>query len=571
MTNPGRVRSSLTSATKSLRGVMLAFCAMVFTIGAAQADVTLRVEARPPGSDPKIYAAVTNGGVPVTGLTSGAFSISIDAGATAAPQTFATPSGNLSIVFAMDYSGSVTTNFRGAMEDAVVNFITAMEDADKAAIVKFNAANPNKASVVQPFTTTDASGTSTLTTAARTDYPDPGNGTNIYDALILSLQQITSPPSPLPSGPKAVVLISDGVDTASVSDLNDVIAAANAAGIPVFTIGVGNFIGSGETNLQTIAAQTSAEYAAGTNATTIQAAYNNVDALLNNEYVLTRPAASVNGGLCTHTITVSVTGHGSNSGTFDTCTPVYAPDLLGMTVAEAQSELTGWQTTYGTPNGKTLNYGTATTASSTVVPVGRIISQTPAVGTEVTSTQTVNVVVSTGPAPANVPNVVGLTQAAATTAITNAQLVVGTVTQQSSTTVAAGIVLSQTPTAGASGVLEGAAVNLVVSSGALVPNVVGSAQAAAQTAITGAGLTVGTVTQNSSSTVAAGSVISQTPTANSSVAPGTAVNLVVSSGAPPSTGGGGGGGGGGGATGFFDLLAGLGLAALARRKRKASL
>ena len=44
-----------------------------------------------------------------------------------------------------------------------------------------------------------------------------------------------------------------------------------------------------------------------------------------------------------------------------------------------------------------------------------------------------------GPAPVLVPNVVGLTQAAATTAITGAGLVVGTVTTQASATVAAGM------------------------------------------------------------------------------------------------------------------------------------
>ena len=74
----------------------------------------------------------------------------------------------------------------------------------------------------------------------------------------------------------------------------------------------------------------------------------------------------------------------------------------------------------------------------------------------------VNLVVSTGPAPVTVPNVVNLTQAAATTAITTAGLVVGTVTQQSSATVPAGSVISQNPAAGTS-VAAGSAVNLVVS------------------------------------------------------------------------------------------------------------
>jgi MBG domain (YGX type)/PASTA domain/Bacterial Ig-like domain (group 3)/Dockerin type I domain len=63
-----------------------------------------------------------------------------------------------------------------------------------------------------------------------------------------------------------------------------------------------------------------------------------------------------------------------------------------------------------------------------------------------------------------------------------------------------------------------------------VPNVVGETQAAASSAITGAGLAVGNVTTASSSTVAAGSVISETPAAGTQVATASSVNLVVSSG-----------------------------------------
>jgi sugar lactone lactonase YvrE len=71
-----------------------------------------------------------------------------------------------------------------------------------------------------------------------------------------------------------------------------------------------------------------------------------------------------------------------------------------------------------------------------------------------------------------VPNVAGATQAAATIAITGAGLVVGTVTRQSSSTVAAGLVMSESPAAGTSVVAQ-SAVNLVVSSGQLVGDVNG--------------------------------------------------------------------------------------------------
>jgi hypothetical protein len=132
--------------------------------------------------------------------------------------------------------------------------------------------------------------------------------------------------------------------------------------------------------------------------------------------------------------------------------------------------------------------------------------------------------------------VVGLSQAAAETAITDAGLVVGTVTTQNSDTVPAGAVISQNPTA-LTEVAPGSAVDLVVSDGPAlvpVPDVVGLSQAAAGTAITNAGLVVGTVTSQNSSTVSAGDVISQNPTAATGVAPGSAVDLWVSDGpAPP--------------------------------------
>jgi hypothetical protein len=111
------------------------------------------------------------------------------------------------------------------------------------------------------------------------------------------------------------------------------------------------------------------------------------------------------------------------------------------------------------------------------------------------------------------------------------------VTMQSSASVASGSVISESPAAGTS-VASGSAVNLTVSSGPAmvpVPNVVGNTQAVATTTITGAGLIVGTVTMQSSASVASGIVISESPAAATSVASGSAVSLVVSSGASTST------------------------------------
>ena len=81
-----------------------------------------------------------------------------------------------------------------------------------------------------------------------------------------------------------------------------------------------------------------------------------------------------------------------------------------------------------------------------------------------------------------VPNVVGVTQVLATTAITNAGLVVGAVTQQSSASVPAGNVISQAPPAGSS-VATGSAVDLVVSTGAANAALPGNPSNPASTAI----------------------------------------------------------------------------------------
>ena len=132
-----------------------------------------------------------------------------------------------------------------------------------------------------------------------------------------------------------------------------------------------------------------------------------------------------------------------------------------------------------------------------------------------------------------VPNVVGDTPADAELAIGAVGMTVGTISMQLSATVAAGNVISQSPTMSNFGYPSGTAVNLVVSAGAtgiLVPNVVGDTQAAASTAILAAGLTVGSVTTASSNTIAAGDVISESPAAGTGVLSGTAVSLVISSG-----------------------------------------
>jgi beta-lactam-binding protein with PASTA domain len=199
------------------------------------------------------------------------------------------------------------------------------------------------------------------------------------------------------------------------------------------------------------------------------------------------------------------------------------PDVTGQAQAVAEAAITA----------ASFTVGAVTTAHSDTVAAGNVISQSPVGGTAATSGTAVNIVVSLGQP--IVPDVTGQAQAAAEAAITAASFTVGTVTTAHSDTVTAGNVISQSPPSGTAAA-SGTAVSIVVSlDQPIVPDVTGQAQAAAEAAITAASFTVGTVTTAHSDTVAAGNVISQSPTSGTAAASGTAVNMVVSLGANPRT------------------------------------
>jgi hypothetical protein len=84
------------------------------------------------------------------------------------------------------------------------------------------------------------------------------------------------------------------------------------------------------------------------------------------------------------------------------------------------------------------------------------------------------------------------------------------------------------------GAYEGAGLPPLPPAVVLVPNVVNQTQSAAQSAITSAGLVVGTISQAYSSTVSNGRVISQNPVGNSTAVVGASVDLTISKGPPPS-------------------------------------
>lgn len=131
-----------------------------------------------------------------------------------------------------------------------------------------------------------------------------------------------------------------------------------------------------------------------------------------------------------------------------------------------------------------------------------------------------------------VPDLVGKTQAEATTQLSSVGLKLVVTGQATSNSIPVGSIVSETPTPGVK-VRKGSSVGVTVSTGkpqAGVPTLTGLTLDQATSSIATAGLVVGTVTHQNNSAFPANAVISQTPAAGTQVVLGSAVNLVVSSG-----------------------------------------
>lgn len=165
------------------------------------------------------------------------------------------------------------------------------------------------------------------------------------------------------------------------------------------------------------------------------------------------------------------------------------------------------------------------------VAAGVVISTDPTAGTRVERRAQIDTVVSAGPQTYAMPNVVGLPQDAASSALVGAHLAVGSVTGEYSDTVDSGRVVSAGAEAG-SQVVHDTAVDLVVSMGpapVAVTDCTGRSAADARSTLEAAGFTV-TTEEKPSADVEAGKVISQDP-ASGQLQAGSEIHLVVSSGA----------------------------------------
>jgi beta-lactam-binding protein with PASTA domain/predicted Ser/Thr protein kinase len=164
-------------------------------------------------------------------------------------------------------------------------------------------------------------------------------------------------------------------------------------------------------------------------------------------------------------------------------------------------------------------------AFSDTVPKGRVIETTPPGGTTIDRGSTVILQVSRGREQAEVPDVVGQSEANARSEIEGAGLRVGKVTEKASEE-ESGTVIEQTPAAGES-VDRGEAVDLVVARGVPVPDVVDSTEEEATATLEDAGFEVRVREQTVTDPAQDGVVLEQSPAADEERRQGSRVTIVV--------------------------------------------
>jgi VWFA-related protein len=163
-------------------------------------------------------------GQPVLGLRGEDFHIS-ESGRKQAVTFFSGERRPLRIALALDISVSMM-NKMTEVSDALRHFIDLLEPADEIMVITFS----GTLHVDQDFT----SDRELLERVFSRLHPD--QGTSLYDAAIEAIRRV----APGPAESKAVVLVTDGVDTSSLATFGELREIARRSEVPIFSLGIGD-------------------------------------------------------------------------------------------------------------------------------------------------------------------------------------------------------------------------------------------------------------------------------------------------------------------------------------------
>lgn len=178
----------------------------------------------------------------------------------------------VNLVLALDVSGSMAGQPLADAKAAIISMINGIGPKDRVALVVFD----QIARVAQPLTTDKAALTAATQRAA------VGGDTAIFDALALGLDVLGPTQA---TERRAIVLLTDGADTASSTGRDAVATRAARAGVPIYAVGFGS--GVDRPTLDALAARSANGRAyVAPNAAELRAIYAGLVQLVRTEYTI---------------------------------------------------------------------------------------------------------------------------------------------------------------------------------------------------------------------------------------------------------------------------------------------
>ncbi len=279
---------------------------------AAEAPIVVRIDSADASAYPQavIEATVRNEyGGPITGLAAPDFDVSEDRTLKSRPivavEPFVNPDVQLSVVLAVDVSGSMAGAKLRDAQEAARRFLDKLTDQDSAALIAFSGAIDLE--VTDP-TRESSFVADKAPLYAVIDGLKASGATPLHDAAYKAVKWAAA----APAGNRAVLLFTDGKEEKTadgkagsrVANDDTPIREANRAGVPVFTVGLG--ADADETYLTRLALETGGTYQHAAKSAELAQLFRNVADLLKQQYRITYTSGLPADGE-THQVLLAVT------------------------------------------------------------------------------------------------------------------------------------------------------------------------------------------------------------------------------------------------------------------------
>jgi len=192
--------------------------------------------------------------------------------------------GTITTMLVMDLSGSMERGGKlEAAKEAARAYIDQLRPGDQVGLIGFNI----ETTVFQAITSDHEALVSAI------DQLMADEDTAMYDALLEAIDTLESVP-----GRNAIILLSDGYDNRSTSDLEDVLSAIESGALSISTIGLGDptnewtLYGLDEETLQKLAENAGGLYGTASDSDSLAALYESYGLALQSEYSITYTSPS---------------------------------------------------------------------------------------------------------------------------------------------------------------------------------------------------------------------------------------------------------------------------------------